>query len=109
MHGLKKLLIVIPEIAIVSILIVFLLGAQKQETKARDMAVDSEQTDVLETLSARIDLHGVELKLDGYYSSAAGSWCIALPAGCEDSEVFLEAKTSKGGVESFTRIPGKIP
>lgn len=108
-HKYRKLKFIIPAIIVLSTIILFLIDKQRQEEKQSTVAEISvtQSEDVLESLTARLNIGGVELKFEGYYSESRGTWCIALPASYENEEVFLEAKTSKGGFESFTRNPSE--
>lgn len=63
--------------------------------------LSTEKADLLETLTAKLNVKGVELKLSGYYSKNKNSWCIALPATYGKEKVFLEAGTSKDGYQDF--------
>ena len=61
------------------------------------------KADLLESLTARITVDGHEIKLNGYYAENTAKWCFALPAGYGEANLYLEARTSKGGFESFKR------
>lgn len=70
-----------------------------------DGALSTNRADLLENLIARLNVKGVELKLSGYYSKNRQSWCFTLPATYGKEAVFLEAGTSKGGYQGFSRNP----
>ena len=63
----------------------------------------NQRADLLQSLTARIRIAGRELKLNAYYSCNDRSWCFALPAGYEDAKLTIEAATSHGGYEQFSR------
>lgn len=67
--------------------------------------LSQKKADLLETLTARLNVGGVELKLAGYYSQSNEKWSIVLPASYGNEAVFIEAKTSQGGYEGFSRNP----
>lgn len=63
------------------------------------------KADLLENLTARLNIKGVEVKFSGYYSKNRHSWCFTLPATYGMEDVVLEAETSKSGYQSFSRNP----
>lgn len=63
------------------------------------------KADLLKSLTARLNVGGVELKLSGYYSPNVKKWNIVLPATYGNEAIVLEAKTSLGGYQSFSRNP----
>ena len=68
-----------------------------------DECLSLNKADLLEELTARVNIKGVELKFFGYYSKNRRCWCITFPATYGDEDVFLEAKTSNGGYQKFSR------
>lgn len=74
---------------------------------AESPSLSKQKADLVETLTARLNIGGVELKLNGYFSQSNRTWCIALPASYGEEDVFLEVKTSQGGYESFPRNPAE--
>ena len=61
------------------------------------------KADLLETLTARLEIKGKELNIHGYYSGNDRSWCFVLPAGFYGEKLTIQAKTSGGGYEQFYR------
>lgn len=68
--------------------------------------LSEDKEDLLENLTARFQVAGRELNLQGYYSCNDRSWCFALPAGYQGAKLTIEASTSKGGYEKFQRKHG---
>lgn len=60
-----------------------------------------QKADLMETLTARLNVKGEELKLLGYYSKEKQRWCFTLPAIYDSEEVFLEVRTCQGGYQEF--------
>ena len=67
--------------------------------------LSTKKADLLKNLTARLNVGGVELKLSGYYSPNSKKWNIVLPASYGKEAIGLEAKTSLGGYQSFSRNP----
>ncbi len=65
--------------------------------------LSGKKADLLKELTARLNVNGAELKFYGYYSRTRGAWCFTLPATYGNELVLLEARTSNGGYQSFTR------
>lgn len=63
--------------------------------------LSSKKADLLENLTSKLNIKGVELELSGYYSQNERSWCIVLPATYGKEKLSLEAKTSYGGYQRF--------
>lgn len=69
--------------------------------------MSSTKEDLLETLTARLIVGDKELNINGYYSTNDAQWYVALPVGYADAEVYIEARTTNGGFERFTRKEGE--
>lgn len=65
--------------------------------------LSQKKADLLETLIARLNIGGVEMKICGYYSRSRQCWCVTLPATYSSEELFLEAGTCQDGYQSFFR------
>lgn len=87
--------------------LVYISGYYKDSDFCRweEGGLSTQQADLLESLTARLNVGGVELKLSGYYSQSNQRWSVVLPASYGDEAVSIEAKTSQGGYESFSRNP----
>ena len=71
--------------------------------KDENSMISHAKKELLESLSAHLIAGDTELTFKGYYSIADRQWCIALPATYGDDELFLEAKTNNGTLQSFKR------
>lgn len=67
----------------------------------------TEKMDLLDTLSARLLVDGREMRFYSYYSVTDRCRYVVLPSTYGNSEIYLEAKTSCGGSESFKRAAGE--
>ena len=67
--------------------------------------LSNEKVDLLKTLTAKVNVKGVELKISGYYSRSRSTWCITLPAAYDHEKVFLEARTCQNGYQGFPGNP----
>lgn len=69
--------------------------------------LSTQRMELLDTLTAHLMIGGKEMKFHGYYSAGDRQWYIALPATYGEEELYLEAKMSNGGYESFKRSQGE--
>lgn len=69
--------------------------------------LSKKKADLLETLTARLVIDGREVLFNAYYSIDSRCWYIGLPEIYGEELLYLEAKTSGGGVQSFRREPGQ--
>jgi len=67
--------------------------------------LSANKADLLETLIARLNVRGEEIKLFSYYSKSRQSWCFTLPASHGNEMLFFEAETSNGGHQNFSINP----
>lgn len=72
--------------------------------EAADEGILSEKkADLIESITAKMVVHGEDLSLSGYYSVNKGQWCITLPSNYSDLDMPLEIKTSMGESMNFSR------
>lgn len=67
--------------------------------------LSTNKADLLKTLTARLNVSGVELKLSGFFSKSNQKWTVVLPASYASEAIALEAQTSLGGYQNFSRNP----
>lgn len=67
----------------------------------------TEYADVVETATAEVPVSLSAVSIQGYYSAEDKSWCFAIPAGYEQTELAVTFSFTDGDVNQFTRAPGQ--
>ncbi|RHW04219.1 hypothetical protein DXA90_06235 [Clostridiaceae bacterium OF09-1] len=70
-------------------------------------ALTTEYADVVETATAEVPVSLSAVSIQGYYSAEDKSWCFAIPAGYEQTELAVTFSFTDGDVNQFTREPGQ--
>lgn len=70
-------------------------------------ALTTEYADVVETATAEVPVSLSAVSIQGYYSAEYKSWCFAIPAGYEQTELAVTFSFTDGDVNQFTREPGQ--
>ncbi len=70
-------------------------------------ALTTEYADVVETATAEVPVSLSAVSIQGYYSAEDKSWCFAIPAGYEQTELAVTFSFTDGDVRQFTRKPGQ--
>ena len=70
-------------------------------------ALTTEYADVVETATAEVPVSLSAVSIQGYYSAEDKSWCFAIPAGYEQTELAVTFSFIDGDVNQFTREPGQ--